>query len=243
MSKEKIIDKIKKCLALGNSPNANEASVAKRQAKMLMLKHGISMDEVFSSPKGESWSVSDLNRAYEEARAFYLPFLKRYVNVKASKAVLDTMDPVINTLNDIVTFKKSQMFSLKSLVTLRTVRLSKEVHKLEQIEAECNLINQKLDKLYFLYFLPRKIQASTMLREGTQAMESFINAYLSKDAYFKHPRYSSASLFINNELTPLRKAELDSVLSRLETHDLDIEKCLEQAKSLKTRVYSYLKDI
>ena len=36
MDKQKIIDKIKKCMALGNSSNANEAAAALRQAQKMM---------------------------------------------------------------------------------------------------------------------------------------------------------------------------------------------------------------
>ena len=38
----KILDKIKKCLALGRSSNEHEAAAALRQAKALMEKHGVS---------------------------------------------------------------------------------------------------------------------------------------------------------------------------------------------------------
>ena len=39
---KKILDKIKKCLALAQSSNANEAATALRQAQALMKQHGIS---------------------------------------------------------------------------------------------------------------------------------------------------------------------------------------------------------
>lgn len=41
MSKEKIIDKIRKCLALSASSNEHEAAAALRQAKKLMEAHGV----------------------------------------------------------------------------------------------------------------------------------------------------------------------------------------------------------
>lgn len=41
MEQERIIDKIKKCLALSQSDNPNEAASALRQAQALMRKHGI----------------------------------------------------------------------------------------------------------------------------------------------------------------------------------------------------------
>ena len=46
MDKNKIIDKIKKCLALAESDNPNEASAALRQAQKLMEKYGISTGEM-----------------------------------------------------------------------------------------------------------------------------------------------------------------------------------------------------
>ena len=42
MDKQKIIDKIKKCLALSKSSNANEAATALRQAQKMMDAHGLS---------------------------------------------------------------------------------------------------------------------------------------------------------------------------------------------------------
>lgn len=42
MDKEKVLDKIKKCLALGESANEHEAAQAIRQAQILMKKYGIS---------------------------------------------------------------------------------------------------------------------------------------------------------------------------------------------------------
>jgi hypothetical protein len=42
----KILDKIKKCLALAKSSNAHEAAAAMRQAQKLMERHGVSADDV-----------------------------------------------------------------------------------------------------------------------------------------------------------------------------------------------------
>ena len=46
MNREKIIDKIQKCLALSKSPNENEAATALRQAQKLMSRHGITELEI-----------------------------------------------------------------------------------------------------------------------------------------------------------------------------------------------------
>ena len=46
MNREKIIEKIRKCLALGRSPNEHEAAAALRQAQKLMRLHGIDELEV-----------------------------------------------------------------------------------------------------------------------------------------------------------------------------------------------------
>ena len=43
---DKIFDKIKKCLALANSSNPNEAATALRQAQALMKKHEISTEDI-----------------------------------------------------------------------------------------------------------------------------------------------------------------------------------------------------
>lgn len=44
-----VIEKIKKCLALANSTNENEAVIALRQAKKLMEIHGLSENEIIAS--------------------------------------------------------------------------------------------------------------------------------------------------------------------------------------------------
>ncbi|CUB06741.1 DUF7168 domain-containing protein [Marinomonas fungiae] len=46
MSDERILDKIKKSMALANSSDGNEVATALRQAQALMKKHGIGCDEV-----------------------------------------------------------------------------------------------------------------------------------------------------------------------------------------------------
>ncbi|MCK9987610.1 MAG: hypothetical protein AzoDbin1_04082 [Azoarcus sp.] len=51
--KDKILDKIRKCMALSASSNENEAAAALRQARALMDKHGISDADVLASEAGE----------------------------------------------------------------------------------------------------------------------------------------------------------------------------------------------
>ncbi len=43
MIEQKILDRIKKCLALGDSPSPHEAAVAMEMAQKLMAKHGVTM--------------------------------------------------------------------------------------------------------------------------------------------------------------------------------------------------------
>jgi hypothetical protein len=49
MTKAKLLDRIRKLLALTASPNANEASVASAKAKKLMVEHGFTEQEVLDS--------------------------------------------------------------------------------------------------------------------------------------------------------------------------------------------------
>jgi hypothetical protein len=51
--KDKILDKIRKCMALSASSNEHEAAAALRQARALMEKHGISDTDVLASAAGE----------------------------------------------------------------------------------------------------------------------------------------------------------------------------------------------
>lgn len=64
MTNDRIIDKIKKCLALAQSSNPNEAAVAMNQAQKLMQLHGITMKHVDRSSIGsahvQSYSVSKI---------------------------------------------------------------------------------------------------------------------------------------------------------------------------------------
>ena len=54
MADEKILDKIKKCLALARSANEHEAAAALRQAQKLMEAHGISDQDVLASQASET---------------------------------------------------------------------------------------------------------------------------------------------------------------------------------------------
>jgi hypothetical protein len=44
--RQRILDRIRKCLRLAESPEPNEAAAALRQAQALMAKHGVSEDEI-----------------------------------------------------------------------------------------------------------------------------------------------------------------------------------------------------
>lgn len=54
----KILSKIKKCLALSNSPNPHEAAVAMSQAQALMRKYGVDAHHVVMSEVGEASTKS-----------------------------------------------------------------------------------------------------------------------------------------------------------------------------------------
>jgi hypothetical protein len=59
MSDDRILDKIKKCMALSASSNEHEAAAALRQARKLMEAHGISDQDVLASQAQEHRSASD----------------------------------------------------------------------------------------------------------------------------------------------------------------------------------------
>jgi len=58
MTKQEVIEKIKKCLALSASSNENEAEIALRQARALMDKHGIDELEMLAAGASESQTNS-----------------------------------------------------------------------------------------------------------------------------------------------------------------------------------------
>ena len=66
MDKQKIIDKICKCLRLSESCNPNEAASALRQAHGLMKKHGVTEDQILANNVSESAveSISRYNPPY-----------------------------------------------------------------------------------------------------------------------------------------------------------------------------------
>lgn len=54
MADDKILDKIKKCLALASSANEHEAAAALRQAQKLMEAHGVTQGDVLASQASEA---------------------------------------------------------------------------------------------------------------------------------------------------------------------------------------------
>jgi hypothetical protein len=54
MDNRKIMDKIRKCLALSQSANEHEAAAALRQAKKLMEAHNISAEDVKAAEVSEA---------------------------------------------------------------------------------------------------------------------------------------------------------------------------------------------
>lgn len=63
MSNERIIEKIKKCLALSRSANEHEAAAALRQAQALMRQHRIEMSDVEMSEISESTVAASVKRS------------------------------------------------------------------------------------------------------------------------------------------------------------------------------------
>lgn len=57
-NKDKIISKVRKCLALSKSANANEAATALRQAQALMDQHGIDESDVLAAEAREAAASS-----------------------------------------------------------------------------------------------------------------------------------------------------------------------------------------
>ncbi|WP_231409636.1 DUF2786 domain-containing protein [Ralstonia solanacearum] len=72
MDRNTAIDKIKKCLALGQSSNPHEAAAAMRQAQKMMAAYGVSEDELLAAGVTEQWEKSGATRTparYEVALA------------------------------------------------------------------------------------------------------------------------------------------------------------------------------
>lgn len=89
-NKEKIVDKIKKCLALGKSNNPHEAAAALRQAQKLMEMHGLSEDDLEKSGYGNE-AVECPIQANKKATPVHLSRLVNLVmRAFQVKAVIET---------------------------------------------------------------------------------------------------------------------------------------------------------
>lgn len=64
MDKQDIIERIKKCLRLAKSANANEAGIAMHQAQKLMELHGLTAEEI---------AIADINESAIKAKSKNLP--------------------------------------------------------------------------------------------------------------------------------------------------------------------------
>jgi len=63
MDKETAINKIRKCLALANSSEPNEAAAALRQAQKLMQQFGIDHPELVAAGFGEEWAKAGASKS------------------------------------------------------------------------------------------------------------------------------------------------------------------------------------
>lgn len=68
---EKIVQKIQKLLALSNSPNENEAAVALKKARALMLKHHIEQMDLDTAVSGESFEIKRFSIKYPWMLSFW----------------------------------------------------------------------------------------------------------------------------------------------------------------------------
>lgn len=62
MDTERIIEKIRKCLALSGSSNAHEAAIALRQAQALMARHGINDNDLLAAEAREARTQAGVKR-------------------------------------------------------------------------------------------------------------------------------------------------------------------------------------
>lgn len=83
--KTKILDKIKKCLALGKSSNANEAATALRQAQKLMEKHGVTEEDIEALGYGsETVDIPvQANKKLPQYIEFFLHLMQHAFGVRA----------------------------------------------------------------------------------------------------------------------------------------------------------------
>lgn len=94
MKTNRIIERIKKCLALAQSDNANEAATALRQAQALMEEHGIKLGQIeLSDVSAESIRVGEI-----VTPPLYLQALARMISEAFAVEVIYTGEHVFRNL-------------------------------------------------------------------------------------------------------------------------------------------------
>ncbi len=81
MTNEKVLEIVKKLLALGTSPNQNEANAAIAKANELMLRHNLSMGDVESLNLAD-YGEKDVNYDFTIETKYIQDLLKRYFFVE-----------------------------------------------------------------------------------------------------------------------------------------------------------------
>lgn len=117
--RQQVLDKIDKLLALGQSPNEHEATLALSRAQELLDKYNLSVEDILPTTKESvtdsllesferktAWHHSllhSLSKAFD-CRAYAVPFAFRIVghpqNIEACKLAFDSLRPLILSLAD-----------------------------------------------------------------------------------------------------------------------------------------------
>ena len=88
MDTKRIIEKIKKCMALGKSSNAHEAAAAMRQAQKMMEQHGLTEDDIEGSSYGNE-AVECPIQAGKKVPVHLTAFVNLIIKAFQVKAVIE----------------------------------------------------------------------------------------------------------------------------------------------------------
>lgn len=144
---KKILEKIKKCLRLAMSSNANEAATALKQAKKLMELHGISADEVAASDVSSHSTLSGAGKTPPNHIAMLVDLVCKAFGVEA----------VYSRRLDL------NCFTWKGMVQFFGVGNSAEI---TGYAYEVLLRQLKRDRTAFLKTLKKQLKQSTRIRRA-----------------------------------------------------------------------------
>ncbi|MBL8467336.1 DUF2786 domain-containing protein [Methyloversatilis discipulorum] len=195
MDKERVLEKIRKCLALATSGNEHEASAALRQARALMAEHQISDDEMKAVGVTEACTRAGAVEnpvRWEQALAGGVAriFGVRLLLVRVAWEVSEWRFIGVSPANDVA------MYSFE--VLFRQAKRAREQHRKTALKRYKKSNKTRLADLFCEGWVSTALQAVTPLTVSepeTEAIDAFMKV--------KHPDVSALTARDRNAGKPL----------------------------------------